>query len=552
MSLTFTDMFCGAGGSTLGAHRAGLVPVIGMNHWPTACESYGVNHSPHGAEVECADVAVVDPRRYPSTDVLLASPECTHHSYARGRPKNDPSLWRQEEEAAERSRATMYDIPRFAEHHDYKAIVVENVEAAVKWGLAKGKKLKHGTYGPLFEAWLKTMEALDYEWELVHLNAAVCGIPQSRDRLFVVFWKKGNRKPDLTVYALGYCFQCEKLGEGAQTWKRPGATHGTLNSSYFYACPSCGAPMALAVRPAADAIDWTLPAPRIGDRKRSLAPNTIRRIERGIAKAREPRTTFIVSVGGNTHEKPTQVRMWPTTEPLKTLTQTAERALVVSNMNNNVPREADAETMAAVTTGAKLYLLNHPGTAVMRVGGNGGPRDAATEPMNSQTTINALYLLDTMRRNAPDSKPVEDGPIPAITAGGTHHALVIANYGSPDGPEGKQGHSRDPGADHLGTITATDKTSLFTYRQRQDMRSLAEPLPAAATVEQHGLIEHGAIDIDDCGFRMLQPHELKVGQDFDLDYYLHGLKRDQVAQIGNAVPGGMMTALVERVAESLA
>jgi DNA (cytosine-5)-methyltransferase 1 len=309
--------------------------------------------------------------------------------------------------------------------------------------------------------------------------------------------------------------------------------------------------MALAVRPAADAIDWSMPAPRIGDRKKPLAANTVKRIERGIAKARQPRTTFIVSVGGNTHEKPNQVRMWPTTEPLKTLTQTAERALVVSNMNNNVPREADAEAMHAICTGAKLYLLD-PGAAVMRVGGNGTPKLAGTSPMPSQTSINALYLLDTMRRNAPDSKPVTDGPIPSITAGGTHHALVIANYGSPDGPESKQGHSRDPGAGSLGTITATDKTSLFVYRAKQGVRSLADPMPTEATVEQHALLEHGPVDIEDCGFRMLQPHELKAGQDFEPDYYLHGLKRDQVAQIGNAVPGGMMTVLVERVAESLA
>jgi DNA (cytosine-5)-methyltransferase 1 len=552
LSLTFTDMFCGAGGSTLGAFRAGLTPVVGMNHWAIACESYGVNHSPHGAEVDCADVAVVDPRRYPSTDILLASPECTHHSYARGRKKNDPALWRQEEEAAERSRATMYDIPRFAEHHDYKAIIVENVGAAVKWGLPKGKKLKHGAYGPLFEAWLKTMEALEYEWEIVHLNAAVCGIPQSRDRLFVVFWKRGNHKPDLTIYALGYCFQCQQLGEGAQTWKRPGATHGTLNSSYFYACPSCGSPMALAVRPAADAIDWTMPAPRIGDRSKPLADNTVKRIKRGIVKAREPRTTYIVSVGGNTHEKPNQVRMWPTTEPLKTLTATNERALVVSNMANNVPRETDAEAMHAVTTGAKLYLLEHPGKVVFAGRGSGVPRDSDTEPMGTQTTINALYLLDTARRNAPDSPPVEDGPIPSIVAGGTHHALVIANYGSPKGPADKQGHSRDAGASQLGTITATDKTSLLTYRRGQSMRGLEEPIPTVETRSQHALLEHADdVDIDDCGFRMLQPHELKLGQDFDLDYYLHGLKRDQVAQIGNAVPGGMMTVLVERVAESL-
>jgi DNA (cytosine-5)-methyltransferase 1 len=550
MSLTFTDMFCGAGGSTLGAARAGLTPVMGMNHWPVACESYEVNHSSTGALVDCADVAVVDPRRYPTTDILLASPECTHHSYARGRPKNDPALFRQEQEAAERSRATMYDIPRFAEYHDYKAIIVENVEAAIKWGLPKGKKLKFGTYGPLFEQWLKTMEVLGYEWELVHLNSAVCGVPQSRDRLFVVFWKKGNRKPDLATYALGYCFACEQLGEGPQVWKRPGAVTGTLNASYFYACPGCGGPLSLAVRPAADAIDWELPAPRIGDRTKRLAENTIKRIERGIAKAREPRQTFVVSVGGNTHEKPNQVRMWPTTDPLKTLTRTAERALVVSNMNNNVPRDPGAEAMHCVTTGAKLYLLNEPGKVVFRHGGNGTPRDAAGQTMPTQTSINALYLLDTANRGM-DPRRVDEQPMPTQTTR-DHHALVIASYGSPDGPPGKQGHSKSAGEGPLGTLTTREVHSLFTYRANQGVRSLGEAIPAVTTKETHALLEHGEVDIEDCGFRMLQPHELKVGQDFDHDYYLHGLKRDQVAQIGNAVPGGMMTALVERVAESLA
>lgn len=582
MSLTFHDQFCGAGGSTAGAVRAGAVPLVGMNHWPIACETYGLNHGE--AHIDCADVAVVDPRRYPRADILLTSPECTHHSYARGRPKDDPSLFDPDgDKAAERSRATMWDVPRFAEHHEYEAIIVENVEQAVKWGLPKRKKLQHGSYGPLFAAWLNAMGALGYHFELVHLNASVVGVPQSRDRLFVVFWKKGNKPPDLAVYALGYCFACDELGEGRQTWKKPGATTGTLGSSYFYGCPKCGAPMALAVRPAAAAIDWSLPAPRIGDRSRPLAANTVKRIERGLKKLAEERgTSMVIVVGGNTFERPGYVRAWNTDDPLKAIHATADRALVVptthadesdrtrdpgsqplpatttrqeqgivvSNMKNNVPRIAADEAMAAVTTGSKLYLLEPGAAAVIAGRGNGTPRAAGTQPMGTQTTINSLYLLDTQRKHAKTSTPGED-PIPTIAARGTHHALVIANYGSPNGPASKQGHSRDAGQAVLGTVTTKDKTALFTYRQGQDVRDSGDPLPTVATVEQHAVVEGQLPAIEDCGFRMLQPNELKLGQDFDADYALAGQKRDQVAQIGNAVPGAMMATLVGRVIESL-
>lgn len=159
MSLTFHDMFCGAGGSTLGALQAGATPSIGMNHWQTACDSYDENHSASGGRAACVDVVTQDPRRYPRADLLLASPECTHHSYARGKQKDDPGLFDPDgDQGAQRSRATMWDVVRFAEAHAYRAVIVENVGAAVKWGLRRGQKLKHGHYGPLFVAWLQPNE----------------------------------------------------------------------------------------------------------------------------------------------------------------------------------------------------------------------------------------------------------------------------------------------------------------------------------------------------------------------------------------------------------
>ena len=116
---TITDLFCGAGGSSLGAEAAGGTLVMAANHWQMAIEVHQANFPNAGHD--CADISQADPRRYPATDILLASPECTNHSQARGisRKRQDPTLWDAPDPTAERSRATMWDVPRFAEQVRY-------------------------------------------------------------------------------------------------------------------------------------------------------------------------------------------------------------------------------------------------------------------------------------------------------------------------------------------------------------------------------------------------------------------------------------------------
>lgn len=131
--ITVTDLFCGAGGSSLGMHRAGLTVEMAANHWAKAVEVHQ-SHFPDTRH-DLADISQADPRRYPVTDLLWASPECTRHSQARGtsRRQQDPRLWDAPDPAAERSRATMWDPLRFAEQNRYAAIVVENVVECTKW-----------------------------------------------------------------------------------------------------------------------------------------------------------------------------------------------------------------------------------------------------------------------------------------------------------------------------------------------------------------------------------------------------------------------------------
>lgn len=133
--ITVTDQFCGAGGSSIGATKAGAELRLAMNHWQLAIDTHNTNFPQ--ADHDCADISASNPRKYPSTDILITSPECTNHSLAKGKPRRfyEKNLWGDVliDPAEERSRATMWDVPRFAEYHEYRIIVVENVVDAVKW-----------------------------------------------------------------------------------------------------------------------------------------------------------------------------------------------------------------------------------------------------------------------------------------------------------------------------------------------------------------------------------------------------------------------------------
>jgi DNA (cytosine-5)-methyltransferase 1 len=152
MTLTVTDLFCGAGGSSSGAIQVpGVIVRMAANHWQLAIDTHNTNHPK--TDHACADVSQVNPRHFPGTDILWASPECTNHSQARDRKRTldaTPDLFADilPDEAAERGRATMWDVHRFAEVHNYRAIIVENVVDAALW--------------VTFEAWLHAMTASGY------------------------------------------------------------------------------------------------------------------------------------------------------------------------------------------------------------------------------------------------------------------------------------------------------------------------------------------------------------------------------------------------------
>jgi DNA (cytosine-5)-methyltransferase 1 len=366
--LTMTDLFCGAGGSSTGATAVPGVGVrMAVNHWRLAVDTHNANHPE--ADHDCADVSQVDPRRYPRTDLLWASPECTNHSQAKGRKRvtgqgdlfdHDPLP----DEAAQRSRATMWDVVRFTEHHAYAAVIVENVVDAYHW--------------PPFTAWLTAMGSLGYAHQLVWLNsmhaqAAGLPAPQSRDRLYIVFHRSGNRRPDLAAWQRprAWCPVCDVEVRAVQAWKNPDRRHGRYRRQYLYRCPNvscCNQIVEPGWLPAASIIDWTLPGQRIGDRARPLAANTRARNAAGIARYWQPVHLEAADPHHPQHGGPgAYYRAWPTSEPLRTLHTIESKALAVPLIGElrgggSTARPA-AAPLATVTAAGNHHALLTPGTA---------------------------------------------------------------------------------------------------------------------------------------------------------------------------------------------
>ena len=524
--LTVTDLFCGAGGSSSGLVEAGYRVVIAANHWELAIQSHQVNHP--DTDHAQADISQVDPRYFPTTDLLWASPECTNHSIAKGvkrqRAMNE-ALFELDgtrplvDEAANRSRATMWDVPRFAEHHRYKAIIIENVVDAARW--------------VMFPAWLQAMELLGYRHETVWMNsmhAQQGGLPapQSRDRMYIVFWRsdvatKRTPAPDLGRWTqpLALCIEHGEI-RATRAFKKREAW-GRYRAQYVYRCPQCWAVVEPGWLPALSIIDWSLPAPRIGDREKPLAEKTRERIRRGIERYWAP---IVVKAAGNTYDGVTTgsnyLRVSAIEDPLPVQMGSAEHGVAVPLIVNNLSGN-DASRSRPVSDALPSIVAggNHASLLVPVEGREGKVAASAADPMRTQSTRNETGLLVPLRNHGV-AKPATE-PIDTVSAEGNHHALVMRNNTA----RGDSGQMSTP---------------------------VHEPLRALTTAGHQSLIEPGApisLDVDDAGFRMLEPHEIQAGMGFARDYLLLGTKRDKVKQAGNAVTPPAARDIGRAVAEFL-
>lgn len=506
--ITATDQFCGAGGSTTGAKKAGVEVKMALNHWDLAIETHNTNHPE--VDHDCTDVQACDPRRYPSTDILITSPECTNHSLAKGvqrRQRNQLDIFGQHGilPEHERSRATMWDVPRFAEYHDYNVVIVENVVDARYW--------------VMWDAWLLAMHSLGYSHKSVFLNSRFFHpCPQSRDRMYVVFWKKGNKAPNLEFRPTAPCPKCGDR-EAYQSWKRADKHWGKYDQQYVYRCSSCNQEVIPYYYCAMNAIDWTQPITRIGDRKKPLAEKTMNRIQYGLEKYGNRQ---MIVTGRYTSGLACRVKA-ADEHPLPTQPGDHSHFLLSSQ----------------VQVGTTSYNLN------TRTG---------EAPLFTQTGRQDHYLAVTPAivelRNTSTARGAQDG-LATVTAGGINHGLLLS------------GHS--PGWARMldqptGTFTTTTPQALLQHENLQafltyyygseNASHVSDAIHTVTTIDRAAL-NLPAPKIEDCYYRCLKAHEVQRAMAFPDEYVVLGDAKKKVRQLGNAVTPPVMEWLVQRSVDSL-
>jgi DNA (cytosine-5)-methyltransferase 1 len=182
-ALTAFDFFAGGGGASLGLHRAGINMLAALNHSPVAIATHEANFP--GAKHMLCDIRVQRSWGLGQADIMWASPDCTHHSIAKGGQSRDA-----------KERALAEELPRFAYNLNVNCIMVENVKEFLDWGpiMQVGDKMlpDRTRKGEYYRAWVASLAELgfvNYEYRL--LNSADFGVPQSRVRYFGIFTRKG-------------------------------------------------------------------------------------------------------------------------------------------------------------------------------------------------------------------------------------------------------------------------------------------------------------------------------------------------------------------------
>lgn len=219
--------------------------LVAVNHWPVAIETHQLNHP--DARHYCVNLDAARPEELVPEgylDLLMASPECTHHSRARGgKPIHD------------QSRMSAWHIVRWATTLRVKRILIENVVEFREWAPlgANGRPLK-SKRGDVYRAFIDALRTIGYEVEARVLCAADYGDATTRERLFVLA-RRDRKRIVWPVPSHSRTGGVDLFGNVLQPW-----------------------------RAAREIIDWTIEGRSIFDRKKPLAPKTIARIAAGIKR----------------------------------------------------------------------------------------------------------------------------------------------------------------------------------------------------------------------------------------------------------------------------
>lgn len=368
MSLVFADLFCGAGGATTGVLQAAArlgIPVrdgVAINHWPTAVETHTTNHPRirHLCEaIERVDPTVAVPGG--RLDLLWASPECTHHSVARGgRPRQN------------QSRAGASHVLTWLDKLRVSNLIVENVREFEDWGpLNENGYPIQRLKGASFRAFIQSIQARNYRVEHRVLNAADYGDATTRRRLFIVARKMPARI----------------------TWPEP--SHGRDADLFSSTAP---------YRTARQIIDWSDKGKALSQRRRPLASCTMRRISEGLRRFCGIPFVLGQQSGGAAR---------PVDEPIPTITcggaialcqpflvkmdhtgEDGDRLAAPRSVDEPVPTVVTKQNLGLVTP----FLTKYYGTATAV---------SVDEPLDTVTTKDRHLLVIPKLEDAPPAQRLE-------------------------------------------------------------------------------------------------------------------------------------------------
>lgn len=158
--IPFADIFCGAGGLSLGFELEGAICKYALDHDSSALETFAINR-PRNIEVECSAIGNVLERKSFAHQVplVIGGPPCQGFSLANQQPR----------EADPRNRLYA-DFLEAATRFNARVVVIENVPGI----------LKH------WEAVRTNLKRRGYASKVFLLEASELGVPQRRRRVFIV------------------------------------------------------------------------------------------------------------------------------------------------------------------------------------------------------------------------------------------------------------------------------------------------------------------------------------------------------------------------------
>lgn len=163
--LKMIDLFAGIGGTRLGFQLHGNIKTVFSSEWDKfAQKTYAVNFG----ETPDGDITQINEKNIPNHDILVAGFPCQAFSQA-GLKKG-----------FEDTRGTLFfDVARIIKEKRPRVFLLENV-----------KNLVRHDKGNTFDVIIKTLEELNYEVYAKVLAARDFGVPQNRERIYIVGFDK--------------------------------------------------------------------------------------------------------------------------------------------------------------------------------------------------------------------------------------------------------------------------------------------------------------------------------------------------------------------------